>query len=156
MKYLIDFDGVILDSQERFKRVMKDNKDLYDWMDYLSSIEWYNFLRECYEIDDSLESIKKLQSLKRLKGIITRIHSFEEGKEKLLFLRENGIFVPIFYSLPEQKKSTVYIPNNEVILIDDDVNNCKDWERNGGQALLFKPNFEGNSKRIIKSLKDVL
>ena len=32
-KYLIDFDGVILDSQDRFQEVMKDNINFFDWME---------------------------------------------------------------------------------------------------------------------------
>ena len=79
--YLVDFDGVILDSQERFKNVMKDNTNLYDWIEYLSTIEWYSFLRECSEIDESLTVLKKLEYLQRLKGIITAIHSLKKGRK---------------------------------------------------------------------------
>ena len=103
-KYLIDFDGVILDSQDRFQEVMKDNINFFDWMEYLSSIEWYSFLRSCNEIDESISVLKELERLKKLKGIITAIHSFKEGQEKLYFLREQNIHVPIIYTLPHQKK----------------------------------------------------
>lgn len=152
----IDFDGVILDSQERFKKIMLDNTNFEDWINYLSSIEWYNFLRECMEIDESLTTIQKLQKYKNLKGIITRIHTFNEGIEKVNFLRENKIEVPVFYVLPEQNKSSVVIPNKNRILIDDDIKNCFDWENNGGEAILLDSKVKEENKKIIKSLKTLL
>ncbi len=155
-QYLVDFDGVILDSQDRFVEAMGDNSDLYDWMDYLSSIEWHRFLRECNEIDESLSTLGKLQQYRKLKGIITAIHSLEEGKEKLIYLRENGIVVPVFYVLPEQKKSDIYIPEKGIVLVDDKVRNCRDWRRDKGKALEFDPHYEGDSKEKIKSLKQLL
>lgn len=155
-QYLIDFDGVILDSQERYSRDMKDNRDLYAWIDYLSSIEWKKFLRECNQIDESLYVLNELQRYKRLKAIITRIHAFEEGKEKLIYLREKGIIVPVLYVLPEQKKSDVLIPNKSTVLVDDDPNNCFDWELAGGRSLLFKPDLTVNDEKTIKTLKQLL
>ena len=152
----IDFDGVILDSQERFKQIMLDNTNLEDWINYLSSIEWYNFLRECKEIDESLTTIEKLQKYRNLKGIITRIHTFNEGIEKANFLRENNIEIPIFYVLPEQSKSSVVVPNKNRVLVDDDIKNCFDWETNGGVALLLDPYTKRETKKIIKSLTTLL
>ena len=154
--YLIDFDGVILDSQERFQDAMKDNTNYYDWMEYLSSLEWYNFLRECHQIDDSLTVLAKLQYLRKLKGIITAIHSFKEGEEKLIYLRENNINVPVYYTLPHQKKSDVYIPNNRTILVDDNLKNCIDWELSGGKSILFDRNYQGEEKGKIRTLKKLL
>ncbi len=154
--YLVDFDGVILDSQERFKNVMKDNTNLYDWMEYLASIEWYSFLRECAEIDESLTVLKKLEYLQRLKGIITAIHSFKEGEEKLIFLREKSIYVPIIYTLPHQKKSDVYMPDECTVLIDDKLKNCVEWELAGGKSLLFDRNSTEEERGKIRTLKKLL
>ena len=155
-EYLIDFDGVILDSQERFKKDMKDIVDLYAWIDYLSSIEWNKFLRECNQIDDSLSVLSELQRYKRLRAIITRIHAFEEGKEKLIYLRENQIRVPVLFVLPEQKKSDVIIPSSNMTLVDDDPGNCYDWDLAGGKSLLFRPDANDNNSKTIKSLKQLL
>jgi len=154
-KYLVDFDGVILDSQARFDKDMKGHID-EDWLDYLISIKWYEFLRECDEIDDSLSSLIKLQKYKKLKGIITAIHSMEEGKQKLIFLRENKIEAPIFYTLSGQMKNEIYIPTPDVVLVDDKPKNVENWEKANGRALLFKPNDVTNDKKIIKSLKQLL
>ncbi len=161
-KYLVDFDGVILDSQDRFEDDMKDNIDFNDWMDYLNSIDWYSFIRECNEIDESIDTLKKLEELKKLKAIITSIHSFDEGKQKEIYLREKGIYVPILYVLPKQEKSKVFIPTKEDILVDDKIRKCEDWILAGGDAILFDSNtydtFSVNNvvKRKIKTLKNLL
>ena len=156
MNYFIDFDGVILDSQDRFLIDMKDNIDFNDWMDYLNSLDWYKFLRQCDEIDDSIDVLRKLQELKQLKAIITSIHSFEEGTEKMDFLREKEIYVPVLYVPPKRKKCEVYIPNKDDILIDDKVRNCLDWENAGGSSILFDSHLDTTEKHKIKTLKDLL
>ncbi len=154
--YLVDFDGVILDSQDRFQADMKDNVDFNDWMEYLNSLNWYNFIRECSEIDESLSVLEQLQRLKKLRAIITSIHSFQEGKEKELFLREKNIIVPIIYVLPRQKKSEVYIPTIYDTLVDDKQKNCDEWILAGGSAILFDSHLEKPEKDKIKSLKQLL
>lgn len=155
-RYLIDFDGVILDSQDRFKSVMKDNDNLYDWIEYLASIEWYSFLRDCNEIDESITSLKELQYQNRLEGIITAIHSFKEGEQKLIYLREKEIEVPVIYTLPNQRKSEVYIPKPYIILVDDKIKNYRNWIEDGGNALLFDPRLENDEKGKIRTLKKLL
>ena len=154
--YFIDFDGVILDSQDRFLMDMKDNVDFNDWMEYLNSIDWYNFIRECTEIDESLSVLEQLQKLKKLRAIITTIHSMDEGNQKMIFLRERNIEVPILYVLPTQKKSEVYIPSIRDILIDDKQKNCNDWIEAGGSAILFDSHADTNDKSKIKTLKQLL
>ena len=154
--YFIDFDGVILDSQDRFLMDMKDNVDFNDWMEYLNSIDWYNFIRECTEIDESLSVLEQLQKLKRLRAIITTIHSMEEGNQKMIFLREKNILVPILYVLPTQKKSEIYIPSITDVLVDDKQKNCNDWIDAGGSAILFDSHAKGNEKSKIKTLKQLL
>ena len=155
-QYLVDFDGVILDSQERFNAVLDSGADAYEWMDYLASIEWHKFLRECNEIDDSISTLQLLQKLRRLRAIVTQIHGFEEGKEKLIYLRERKIDVPVIYVLPEQKKSSVIIPKKGLVLVDDKARNCAQWTADWGKALQFDPKSSGEEKGKIKSLKQLL
>lgn len=154
-KYLVDFDGVILDSQARFDREMHSLLD-EDWFDYLINIKWYEFLRECEEIDESTKTLIELQHYRKLKGIITAIHSLEEGKQKLIYLREKQIEVPVFYTLPGQQKNEVFIPTPDVILVDDKIKNFNNWEAANGSALLFNPNDTTGNPKIIKSLKQLL
>ncbi len=153
---LSDFDGVFLDSQTRFKEVMQEETALNKWMDYLSGIKWREFLHECNLIEGADEVFTELQRLEILKGIITRIHSFKEGEEKCLFLRELGIEVPIIYVLPEQPKNKVYIPNRKIILLDDYGKNCEGWEKDGGKSILYAPDKKRCGKKYVKSLYDLL
>jgi len=153
---LSDFDGVYVDSQERFLKVMQEEKTLEKWMEYLNNIEWYSFLRECEEMENATETFLELQELGILKGFITRIHSFNEGREKGIFLREKGIKVPIYYVLPEQPKSIIYIPNHKTILLEDQYENAKDWEKSGGKFIIYNPNAKKENKQLIKKIDSLL
>ncbi len=153
---LSDFDGVFLDSQERHNQVMRGETALDPWMEYLNSIDWKTFLRNCNEIPGATETFLELQKLGILKGFITRIHSYEEGKEKGIILREAGILVPIHYVLPEQPKSIVYMPNRQTIILDDDPANCMDWERKGGKSIQYDSTLMCSTKKKVKEISDLL
>ncbi len=153
---LTDFDGVFVDSQERFLEVMQDETSFELWMEYLNSINWKEFLRECEEMPNATEVFLELQELGILQGFITKIHSFEEGKEKCLFIRDKGLYVPIYYVLPEQAKSSVYIPRRNVVLLDDIYENAFDWEMNGGKSIIFNQNNKTENKKMIKRLDSLL
>ena len=118
-RYIIDFDGVVLDSQTKFDENMKGNTNFCDWNEYLNSIEWREFYRSCNEIDDAFSTLTKLHYLKKLKAILTTIHSFNEGQEKSIILREKGVHVPVVFVLPNQCKSFIYPSEAGVILVDD-------------------------------------
>ena len=153
---LSDFDGVYVDSQERFLKIMKDDKSFQSWIEYLNSINWKEFLNECEEMPDATKTFLELESLGILKGFITRIHSFEEGIEKSNFIRERGLLVPIYYVLPKQPKSMVYMPNKKTYILEDDPNNALDWELNGGKSIIYNPTTEVKNKCLIKNLSDLL
>lgn len=153
---LSDFDGVFLDSQKKFNEVMKEETDLDKWMDFLNGINWKRFVHECELVPGAVDTFTELQRLKILKGFITRIHSFDEGKEKCLLLRELGLEVPVYYVLPEQPKSIVYRPNRKVILLDDNLENCEEWSLNCGKSILYNPNEKNTEKKYVKSLTDLL
>ena len=153
---LADFDGVLLDSQKKHNEIMGAETDFYLWMEYLNSIDWHTFLRNCNEIEGAFDTFLELQKLNILKGFITRIHSFDEGKEKVMILRDSGLYVPIYYALPMQPKSLVYKPNKSTYILDDDPANNKDWEKNGGKALLYNPNAKRNSQKTIKKIPNLL
>lgn len=153
---LTDFDGVFVDSQQRFLEVMKDETSFDLWMEYLTSINWKKFLRECEEMVNATDTFLELQELNILKGFITKIHSFEEGIEKENFIRERGLIVPIYYVLPRQAKSSVYIPDRHTILLEDNYENAIDWEENGGKTIIFNPDSNIETKRLIKKLDSLL
>ena len=153
---LADFDGVLLDSQEKYNEIMGLETDFDLWLEYLNNIDWYSFLRSCNEIEGAIETFLELQDLNILKGIITRIHSFNEGEEKCIFLRELGINVPVYYALQTQPKSMVYIPNKNTILVDDEIKNIIEWENSGGIGLLYNPKIKRSSQKIITKIPNLL
>lgn len=153
---LADFDGVLLDSQERHNQIMGTETDFDLWMEYLNSINWHEFLKNCNEIDGAVETFLELQKLHILKGFITRIHSFDEGYEKCLFLRAVGLYVPIYYVLPKQFKSAVYIPCENTVLLDDDLSNTAEWESSGGKSILYNSNAKRSTKKIVKKIPILL
>lgn len=153
---LSDFDGVYIDSQARFQMVMQQETDAMLWMKYLTSICWREFLRDCKEMPYATEVFLELQRLGILKGFITKIHSFEEGQEKTIYVREKGIYVPMYFVLPAQLKSDIYKPNRKTIILEDKEENAVDWEFHGGKAIIYDPSTEEKSKRKIKSLDSLL
>ena len=135
---------------------MKDEKSLELWTQYLNSINWKEFLRTCNEIPGASNTFLELQKLNILKGFITRIHSFEEGIEKSLFIREKGFKVPMYYVLPEQPKSNVYVPNKNTILLEDKYENAYDWEHNGGRSIIYDPYALEEDGTILKEISHLL
>ena len=153
---LSDFDGVLFDSQSKFKEVMKDETDFNLWNEYLNSINWSIFYKNCNLVKDSYKTLSELERLKILKGFITKIHSLYEGEEKLKIIREMGFKVPTYFVLPFQSKSDIYVPDKNTILLDDNITNLVEWENSGGKVLLYDPNSNIKSKKTIKNLKDLL
>ncbi len=153
---LSDFDGVYLDSQERFNKAMKREQSFELWTKYLNSINWKEFLKECKEMPGATDTFLELQKLGILRGFITKIHSFEEGVEKSIFIRDKGLKVPLYYVLPHQSKSLVYVPNSHTILLEDKIENALDWEQNGGKYIVYDKNISSENQNHVKSLKHLL
>lgn len=153
---LSDFDGVLLDTQSKFNEVMKEETDFDLWNNYLNGIDWNKFYKTSNEIPNAKYTLKELEKLKILKGFITKIHSLYEGEEKLKIIRKMNFKVPIYYVLPKQRKSEIYKPNKNTILLDDGFDNVVDWEMNNGSSILFNPNIIHAKKIVINNMSDLL
>jgi len=162
----IDFDGVILDSEERMLE-RKYNLGLHDhnneseyekYFEYTNTHpeEWLYILKEAKSINNSVEIIKELESLKRKIAILTKIHTLQEMKLKTEVLREDlKILCPVIFVPPGVKKHEVIIPNQQ-LLIDDSKNNIKRWIENGGKGLIFEPTIERDNTEKVRSLEFLL
>ena len=159
----IDFDGVILDSEERmlqrkYELGLRDheNKSEFDkYFEYanLNPEEWDYIIRGANSINDSVEIIKELESLKRKIAILTKIHTLYEMKVKIEDLRENrNIMCPVLFVPPGSKKYQVIIPNNQ-LLIDDSEKNIREWIENGGSGLIFDSTIDKNAHGRVRSLE---
>lgn len=159
----IDFDGVILDSEERmlerkYDLGLRDHKnesefDAYFEYTKLHPEEWDYIIKEAKSINNSVEIIKELESLKKNIAILTKIHTLQEMKVKTEVLRENlKILCPVIFVPPGVKKHQVIVPNNQ-LLIDDSKRNIKRWIENGGRGLIFDSTLECNTNEKVKSLE---
>lgn len=159
----IDFDGVILDSEERMLerkfdlglRNHKKEDEFGKYFEYtnLHPEEWDYIIREANSINNSVEIIKELEKRQRKIAILTKIHTLYEMKVKLEDLRENRkIMCPVFFVPPKIKKHQIIIPNKQ-LLIDDSKKNIKGWIENGGTGLIFDTSIENNTNGKVKSLE---
>lgn len=159
----IDFDGVILDSEERmlerkYDLGLLDHKNEIEFDTYfeytnLHPEEWDYIIKEATSINNSVEIIKELESLKRKIAILTKIHTLQEMKVKMEVLRESlEILCPVMFVPPGVKKHQVVIPNNQ-LLIDDSKENIKRWIENGGRGLIFDSSIDNDTDEKVKSLE---
>ena len=79
--FFIDFDGVILDTQYFITKHKKDFPNL-SWSEYLKIINWHELINEAKEINDSISILKSLNNKNNI-FILTKIHTLDEGKEKV-------------------------------------------------------------------------
>lgn len=159
----IDFDGVILDSEQRMLE-RKYNLGLHDhknesefdiYFEYTNSHleEWDYIIKGAKSINNSVEIIKELEGLKRNIAVLTKIHTLYEMKIKTEMLRENlKILCPIIFVPPSVKKHQVVIPNHQ-LLIDDSTKNIRQWIENGGKGFVFDPTIVVNTNKKVKSLE---
>lgn len=162
----IDFDGVILNSEERMLERKfylglcnhKDEKEFDFYFNYTNEHieEWDYIIREAVSINNSVEIIRELEALKKKIAILTKIHTLQEMRVKVDDLRNNRkINSPIYFVPPEIKKHQVIIPNNQ-LLIDDYEKNVLGWISAGGQGYIFDENIEQNTNKKVKSLEFLL
>lgn len=163
---LIDFDGVILDSEERMLdrkfsiglHNHNDESEFYMYFDYADMYpeEWDYIIREANSINNSVEIIRELERLKKNIAILTKIHSLYEMKVKIEDLRNNRkINSPVFFVPPGIEKYNVITPNNQ-LLIDDSEKNIRLWIENGGKGLVFDKTINENKNNKVRSLEFLL
>lgn len=162
----IDFDGVILDSEERMLERKydagfhnhKDGKEYDKYFEYtnMHPEEWDYIIREASSINDSVEIIRELEHLKRRIAILTKIHSLYEMRVKIEDLRNNRkINSPVIFVPPGVSKHDVVLPNGQ-LLIDDSKRNIHGWIDNGGVGFIFDKTLSEDTNDKVKSLEFLL
>lgn len=107
----IDFDGVILDSEERmlerkYELGLHDHNNESEFDKYfeytnLHPEEWDYILKDAKSINNSVEIIKELEILKKEIVILTKIHTLKEMKTKIEVLRDKfEILCPVIFVPP--------------------------------------------------------
>ena len=133
--YYIDFDGVILDTNNL---VAKEVVNHYagNFNEVFNKLDWQKIYRKSKVISNNLETIRIIQNELNL-YILTKIKSLEECNAKIKFLRENNISCPIIVVPINESKTNIIIPNKKTVLIDDDKQNIIEWTQKGGIGIHF-------------------
>ncbi len=150
-EFLIDIDGVILDTEERIDKIASK----IGWKEAFRTINWHDHIYSSKQINGSLDILKEVQgTLKRIK-LVTVNQCAEEAREKINYMRENGIIIPII-SVPTRVSKSVVVPpifyNNNVVLVDDQVNNVREFIAEGGMGFHFSDDDYDNGLVKVKSL----
>lgn len=139
MRY-IDFDGVILDTDEIIfaewrKNIKKQELTEDDKIEYIKNANWEEALKKSAIINNSISILKNMDTENTT--ILTKIHSSDnEGYQKVKFLREQGVKQNIIV-VPHRLKKTDVVNPKDNILIDDSLKNLTEWYESGGYPMFF-------------------
>lgn len=148
--FMIDVDGVLIDTIQRLH------------VNYPAIISkrmtWKQHIFSSTQINSSLNILREVQGKINKIQLLTKNESFEEETAKNLYLRSQGIIVPIISVPIFLSKSFIAPPvhyDNNVILVDDDIENLNDWMQHGGKSVLFDSgdNYTTSKYPKVKSLE---
>ena len=155
-KIFIDFDGVIFDTEKRVVE-KKNKKPNMSWNEFFEKLDWFQLLEESQIINNAIDYILEGQEKNKQIAILTKIHTLIEMQAKVDIIRKHKVAVPILFVPPHVKKSSIYLPNNGEILIDDSIKNLTDWETHGGTSIYFnEDSIFSSGFETINTLKKVL
>ena len=138
MRY-IDFDGVILDTEDLLfyewrKNPYRHSLPESEKIKYIQESDWHKILNESPIINDAIYILKHMNP--KESAILTKVHSDYEASEKNIFLRSQGVMQEIISVPYNERKCDIVDPKNN-ILIDDSVKNLSEWEEKGGYPMFF-------------------
>lgn len=152
----IDFDGVIFNTEELIINKKNQNASI-SWDDFFRKLDWFQLMKEASIINNAIEYILQSQETSQKIAILTKIHTLIEMEAKVNILRKYNVNVPILFVPPHIKKSQVYPPKQDDILIDDSIKNLVDWNQNGGRSIYFSEKHDNSSQfETICTLSRVL
>lgn len=157
----IDFDGVILDTlppvYNLAKKLNLDYKTQTKEMSMLfSKLDWEELIEESSDLNNSVESIKKLSECGKFNiSILTHVNSLKEAKAKIKFLSDitsDLTIIPVPKDIPKTMMTQTY----DAILVDDFSGNLKLWKEAGGIAVKFTKEKEESEYINITSLEELI
>lgn len=155
-KIFIDFDGVIFDTEERVVERKKQAPHL-SWNEFFEKLDWFELLDESEVINNAIDYLLDGQSKSKQIAILTKIHTLIEMEAKVKALRSRKVELPIFFVPPHVKKTQIYLPGHNDILVDDSIKNLVDWEQKGGKSIYFNERLDSTVQfETIKSLHKIL
>lgn len=150
--YMIDIDGVCIDTESRIAPLAAQ----VGFKEAFKIINWHDHIFASEQINGSLDILRDIQSkLKRIQ-LLTQNHTLDEEKEKVMFFRQNGIYIPIVSVPPKVSKADVVNPlfyDGNIVLVDDREKHVNEWNNAGGIGVLFTQEEQSDVKRKVKSLE---
>lgn len=161
----IDFDGVILDTEDLLFKEWRKNKDRHllsekEKIKYIQNSNWKYIINNSETINDSIYYLNQMDPNNSF--ILTKIHSYcNEGLAKLEWAKRNNIKQKIIL-VPYYKNKCDIVSAKDNILIDDCLKNLDEWVLNDGIPAFFdinddnidswdKPNINGYQKVLSLS-----
>ena len=160
--FYCDCDGVILNTIEIAYEIMRNdgvniqNRSEVDYY-FKRKIDWNQIFARATFINNSIEHLKKLIEEDYFKDIVilTKLSgSIDEERLKRDLFKEilpNIRVVTLQYGL----NKALVVPAKNNILLDDEIKNCKEWEKENGIAILFSPYMSSYDSNVISSISDV-
>lgn len=155
----IDFDGVLVDTINETYEIMKEKgispSDSENANKFYRELDWVNVLSNTKEINNSFENIAALERSAIYKPcILTTVHSVQEMKAKIKFIRSKNQNINVICVPKGIEKCEIVDPRN-AILIDDYGENLKTWIENGGLGIKFS-NEDSDKYMTISSLDELI
>lgn len=142
----IDFDGVILDTEEllfeEWRKIPNHHSLSEDEkIRYIQRCDWDYILNHSDCINDSIYYLKQMNPTQSF--ILTKIHSLEnEGVSKVKWIQSKGIKQSIIL-VPYLVKKTSMVDVSGNILVDDCLKNLDDWVEHDGIPVFFDMDNDG-------------
>lgn len=158
----IDFDGVILDTDELLFKEWRKNSNRHllpesEKIKYIQNQNWEYIVNNSMTINDSLYYLKQMAPNESF--VLTKTHSLSnEGMAKIKWLRKNGVKQNVIL-VPYMLKKTDVVDAYGNILIDDGLRNLDDWSNNNGVPIFFdvdNDNYDTWHQQNIKGYQKVL
>ena len=136
----IDFDGVILDTEDILFHEWRKNPDRHllgegAKIKYIQNRNWEEIINTSPVINDAIYHLKHMDP--NNSAILTKIHSLNnEGLAKLKWAKDNNIKQEVKLVYYKHKKTDIVNPITN-ILIDDCLKNLDDWKLKGGIPIFF-------------------
>jgi len=156
----IDFDGVILDTIDVTYKLIEDLKidrnNHNEIASFYTNLDWKHLLEITPEINDSINSIKRLLETNLFDiAILTHVYSVSEIVEKVHFIRKFFPTITVI-PVPKQISKTKMVSAKDSILIDDYDQNLKEWQEAGGLGILFSKKLKDKGFKVIDKLDQIL
>ena len=160
--FYCDCDGVILNTIEVAFNIMKEhgcnisNRKEVDYY-FKRLIDWNEIFANARFINNSIEQIKRLREQDFFDDIVilTKLSgSIDEERLKRDLFKEVLPDVKVI-TLQYGLNKALVVPSKDNILLDDEINNCKQWEKEDGIAILFSPYMNSYDANIVSSISDV-